>query len=66
MNHYNPMEKAKENYICEGYKRLAQIDANILWSKTPQVEIPKFKMPPVEKNKVGWLNFVLLLENLKP
>jgi len=62
MNH-KLMEKAKENYIKEGYQRLANIEATRKWGKTPQVELPKFDKTKVVKNRLGWF---MILKELKP
>ena len=59
-------EKAKENYIREGYLRLANIEAMRNWAKTENTHIPAFTMPKVKKNLVGWKNFTRLVMELRP
>ena len=51
------MEKAKENYIKEGYQRLANIEATREWGKSENIPLPKYQQPKIKVGNIGWLTF---------
>lgn len=57
------MEKSLQHYNYINAKKLEDIKANIIWSKSKNPKLPIYVKTKIENNKIGWK---ILFLNLKP